>query len=329
MAVVRAELKVYKSAVFNDQPTNGGRMSATESPTDVVGNLFLDAPEAERTAGSTKYRKIFFKNENDADETLANPRIYVESHTPGADEIFLFPATQVDVQSGISSPDLFGSGKLDANVSAGVSIITVLTHDSALIIFRDTETIRISDKADIDGSGNEEFHVISGTPTFGGDIATITIVGTLVNAYLATAARVQSVIDTISDLVATFASVVVVSTSGTFTSASNLTVDNIGGVNDSWTITFSSATAFDVTGTNEGAVGSGTISSTFAPTNADHSKPYFSILAAAWGGSFLSGDTVDFDTVPAAQPIWCQRSIPAGAGSLSANKAVLLLDGES
>lgn len=60
MAVVRAELKVYKSAVFNDQPTNGGRMSATESPTDVVGNLFLDAPEAERTAGSTKYRKIFY-----------------------------------------------------------------------------------------------------------------------------------------------------------------------------------------------------------------------------------------------------------------------------
>jgi len=58
-------------------------------------------------------------------------------------------------------------------------------------------------------------------------------------------------------------------------------------------------------------------------------KPYFTIPAAAWGGTWANGETVTFITHPASIPIWEKRVIPAGANSLAGNKRIIVVRGES
>ena len=61
-----------------------------------------------------------------------------------------------------------------------------------------------------------------------------------------------------------------------------------------FTVIFSSATAFDVYGQNEGHVGSGTTSSDFAPDNGG--SPYFTIPADAFTGTWAADETFTFRT---------------------------------
>jgi hypothetical protein len=70
---------------------------------------------------------------------------------------------------------------------------------------------------------------------------------------------------------------------------------NAGPVTDTWTVAFTSGTAFTVYGSATGSVGSGTKSVAFAP---DHSgQPYFTIPADFFTGTNLAGDTATFRTV--------------------------------
>jgi len=98
---------------------------------------------------------------------------------------------------------------------------------------------------------------------------------------------------------------------------------NDGTEYDLFTLTFTSATAFSVTGANEGSIGSGVITSDFEPTNPNTSQPYFKLLAAGWGGTWQAGDTIVFKTYPAALPIWWKEVVPAGTSQEPDNLAVL------
>jgi hypothetical protein len=332
MTIVRADIQTaYRSAQFNDTPSNGGRMTNVAVTSGVVGNLFPDAGSAERAAGSDKFRKVFYKNSNDDDDTLFNGRVFVERYTPGDDELFIFVGTQTDVQSALTgSEPLFGCGQLNADVSGGAGSITVAVHDGATILFRDGDTIRISDKTDIDDvSNNAEFNVVSGTPSVLLDVVTITLTTPLVNSYLAIDTRVASVID-LGDIETAFDSFVVTSGAGTYDEVgSPVEGDNIGTIQQSWTLTFSDATNFTVVGDVVGSVGAGVIGSDFSPVNTDWGVPYFILRSAGWGGTFSNGDTVTFNTSPAAAPIWHERVVPAGAASLTANDAVVSFAGEA
>ena len=98
---------------------------------------------------------------------------------------------------------------------------------------------------------------------------------------------------------------------------------NDGTEEDSWTITFTSASAFSCSGANAGSVGTGDITTDFSPTNPDTGQPYFTIDKDGWGGSWASGDTVEFDTHPSALPLWLKEVVPAGTSQEAYNTFIL------
>ncbi len=338
MAIVRANLKVYGPTENSDAGTNGGRMTANEVLSGVIGNVFPDVGEAERTAGSDKFRKVFVKNENvEADPggegaglELFNPRVFIENFTPGQDEIYLHVGDQVNTQADLTgSEDLFGSGDLDSAIVPTDTVLDVAVHDGTIIQFRDTELIRISDKADIDSAGTEIFRTIVGVPVVNADVVTITVDAQVgANFAAAGVTRVASVFEVPTGIRAGTSAVIVTSGSGTFDST-ELDTNNVSTIFQGWTVTFTSATAFDVSGDVVGSVGSGTIGSAFSPTNPDFGLPFFTINSAAWGGTFVASDTVTFTSDPSSEGFWLRRNVPAGTASISGNQTVLVFQGES
>jgi len=332
MSITQNELQWFKAAVNDDTTANGGRMTGVVSTSGVKNNIWPDVSQAERAAGSTKYRKAFIKVANDDDFTLFDGRVYVETYTPADDSIAIFIGTQRDTQNTITGSErLYGSGGLNSNVIASATEMDVLTEGVAFDMFQNGDLIRISDKTDVnDISGNEEFVTISGAPVYAGDVATITFTPALVNAYTtASLSRVASVIEQ-GDVFASFDSFVVSSVSGTFDEVTNpIVLDNISTVDEDITFTFTSPTAYDVTGDTLGALGSGNISSNFSPNNATFSKPYFTLHFAGFGGTFAISDSITFTIHPAAVPVWYKRIVPVGANSFAGNKVIVAIDGES
>jgi len=325
MTVLDSEIKFYKSATISDAPANGGRMGIVEAVSGVAQNVFPDVPEAERTAGSLKYRKLFVKVENPNDEALLNVFLFLDKITPADDAMRFFAGTQTDTQNDISAPALLGVGDLNATVLSGVNVIDVLVEDwAAGDIFRDTDTIRISDGV------NEEIHTINGVPSPAGNIITLTLTSNLANGYNSANTSISSGIN-IGTIQAAFDTWVETSSLGTYAEATpgNVVIDAVGGVEQNWTITFTSATNFDLTGDTLGAVGSGTIAGNFAPNNPDFTQPYFTILSAGWGGTWATSDTITFTTHPAASPVWYERNVPAGSAALASNFIDNVVIGES
>ena len=114
------------------------------------------------------------------------------------------------------------------------------------------------------------------------------------------------------------------SASGTYDEASYpLTLFNDGTEEDSITITFTSASAFSCSGANAGSMGTGDITTNFSPTNPDTGQPYFTLDKDGWGGSWTSGDTVEFDTHPAALPLWLKEVVPAATSQAAYNTFIL------
>ena len=330
MTIVAAEIKWFKAQEHSDAGTNGGHMSANESVSGVKNNIWPDVPQAEREAGSTKYRKMFIKVGNVDNLALQASKLFVENYTAGEDAVVIFPGNQSNVQSELTGTErVYGCGKLDADIAAGTTTITVLVEDAALDYFRDGDLIRISDQADVGSAGNVEYATVSGAPTYVGNVATVTLAAGTGASYSAANTRVASVID--AGTIAALADVAVVtSAGGTFDDTGfPVVVDAVGGVEDDWTLTFTSSTQFSIVGTRSGDVGTGTISTETSPVNSAFGEPFFSIDPAAFGGSFAAGDTIQFSTHPAAYPLWYKRVVPAGAGSLGGNKVTVAVDGES
>jgi hypothetical protein len=351
MAIVRTDLEIYGSAIMNDTVSNGGRMTAGLLASAVVGNVFPSASQAERTAGSQKFRKVFFKNSEVTTPIglgLQNGILFTENYTLGADDLVFWLGTQSDVQSAyvpldvndkpINTPSarFYGGGQLGSDIGAGATVLTVAVHvpDAANFpLFAVGDSIRIADRTDVDDTGNNEVFAtiaaggVSG-PTAG--LYTLTVDSPIGPAFTAATTRVSSVLSlgTVQGTADTY--VVTTGVSGTFNDAgSPLELDNEGTIEEGWTFTFSDATNFACTGTITGAVGSGTIGADFAPSNADFGKPYFTLRAAGWGGTYQAGDTLTVDTHPASVGIWLFRDIPAGTASLAGNTSILVIEGES
>lgn len=336
MSIQSSELVWRKSAVIdNTGTTNGGVMSFTASSvSNVKNNIFPDVPQSERTAGSTLRRKMFIHvnngeaNGNNVGLTFVAPRVFVETKTPGDDTVNFFVATQTDVESTVTGTEQkYGMGELDVEETSGSGTIVVNVEDwSNVPIFANGMKIRVSDKADINASGNEEYHVINGVPSAVGNQVTLTLTGTLANTYAA-GSKVSSVYEPgdIDCAVSGFAN----NGSGTFTSA-GITTNNLGTVQQAYVLTFDTATAYTVrTSPGNVVVGSGNVGSDFSPTNSDTGSAFFSLLSSEFGGTFVASETIDFTTSPSAIPIWYERIIPAGAASLSSNSVIVAVDGES
>lgn len=329
MSIIAAELVWRLPVEVSDAGTNGGRMTAGSIATAVKNNVFPDVPQAERTAGSTKYRKVFVHVANDADLTLVAPKLFVETRTPGDDNVTFIAATQRNTQSAITGSEVkYGAGVLNANATAGAGTIAVLVEDSANNIFPNGCSIRVSDKADINASGNEEYKVVSNC-SYTGNVATLTLSTNLANGYSSTVTKVASVYSP-GDVLTAIANFAKSSSAGTYNNATYPPLgDSISTVEQDWTLTFTSATAFNIVGDVLGSVGTGNTSSDAAPINGSYSKPYFTLRSVGFGGTWVAGDTITFKTSPASIPIWYRRVVPAGANSLSGNSVIVAVDGES
>ncbi|KJU85464.1 hypothetical protein MBAV_002341 [Candidatus Magnetobacterium bavaricum] len=156
--------------------------------------------------------------------------------------------------------------------------------------------------------------------TWSGNTATIKTVEQVANNYV-TANGYAAMCLELGDLVTSLTDKVIVSASGTFNEA-NVTLNNVGCVEDTFTLTFTSATAFTCAGTYEGSIGSGTVGTTFAPTNPTVAAAFFSIPSSCWGGSWATGNTVQFKTHPSAYPLWFKEVVPVGTSAFSENGLV-------
>lgn len=334
MPIAQGDLLWYRAAEMSDAGTNGGYMSASQITDAVKNNIFDDVPQAERTTGSTKYRKVFIKVANDDDLALLTSRIFIETVSPGDDYVYFFPGTQTDQQSALGGGErTYGASTANLAITATDTTLSVLQENGSDVIFVQGDVLRISDKTTVDdGGGNVEFVTIDtgGVGAPAGDVRVLTLTAGVVNSYgQGTGTKIASVYEP-GTIDSTISNIINNSGSGTFDGTEpNTVIDNIGGVEQDWTITFTSGTAYDLTGNTLGAVGSGTVSGTFAPNNADFTKPYFTMLTANWGGTFVGAETVTFTTSPAAQPIWHKRIVPAGTNSLSSNNFITAIDGES
>jgi len=344
MTIIDSELLMLKSEIVSDVAANGGRMDNNASVTSgVLNNVFPSVFRSERIAGSTKYRKTFLKVANDDDDTLFNPQIWLDRRTPGDDWVVLFAGTQVDTQADIGGgEDCYGCAILKTNVAASAGSIIVTVEDSTLAtgaadeIFRDGDTIRISNKDTPDsGTGTEEIHVIDGAPSVSGNDVTISLTGTLSNAYNTDdnlyGTRVMSVLEP-SDIEGSVTGVSETTAGdGTYNNSSYpILIDNIGSIEQTVTITFDSATTFTAASNVAGvSLTGGNTTTDYTPSNDDVSKPYFSLELDGWTGTWASGDTLVFTTHPASTGIWQKRVVPANADSISGNRAVVVFAGEA
>jgi len=339
MSIIDTELIWRKSATNDDTASNGGRMTATEAVSGTKNNIWPDVPQSERTAGSTKYRKIHIHVANDDDFELIQARVFVETYTPGDDVVMIGEGTHTDVQSAVPS-DWYGGGQLDSDVSSGTTIDVAVDVDTAgnastLDLFRVGDFIRISDKTDVDDSGGNEqwMEITTPAPSYASDVVTLNLVETIAHSFTAVSTRVSSVIDSgdISGSYDTF--VVTTAGDGDYDDTTYpILPDHIGGVEGDWKLTFDSATTFDVEldiGAGFTSVGSGNTSADLTITNTDYTKPYFFLDADGWTGTWANLDTLTFTTHPASIPIWYKRIVPAGASSLSGNKVIVAVDGQS
>lgn len=106
-----ANLKVYQCATWAEGDTHGGDIdTGSEITTGVDENIFDDVEDAERVAGDTEYRKIYFRNENS--ETWEAVKSWIEANTPASnDAVSIKLGTNAGVKSvegvaaGYVSPD--------------------------------------------------------------------------------------------------------------------------------------------------------------------------------------------------------------------------------
>ena len=339
MPILDNEIVWRPAALLSDSlpAQNGGRMAAALLVSGVKNNLFPDVSQAERTAGASQWRKAFIHINSVQNAALLNVRLFLDAMTPAGDFVTFIPGTATDTQDQVSGrPDArpYGIGALFNPTAAGAAQITVACEHNAeyatLQPFRVGDLVRISDRPSTGGVGNEAWVTLTGV-AYGPDFATLEFSPALANAYGTANTLVSSVFQQPS-VVAAFANLAVSSAAGTFDAATlgHLLVHNKGGIEQDWTLTFTSPTSFTISGNTLGGLqAAGSTSADTAPTNPLSGSPYFTLKATGWGGNFQANDTVTFTTSPAALAVWYRRQVPPGTFSLANDFASLAIHGES
>lgn len=306
MSIASSDIKFYKAATNNNTDSNGGRIDTdTEITSNVLNNLFPNVNNTDRTAGVTRYRKAFMKNDFSGELTGANPKIWIGSLSTAEDYFRLKAGTDTDIQSAADDyTNWAGSGTLASNASAGGSTL-VVDFDAANGVYA-ASVIHVDD-----GSNEEQCTVDS--VSWSDYRATITISGELDNSYSSGMTIVSTKLE-LADLDAASASWVESSSLGTYDESTYpLTMYAKGTVTDTWTLTFDDASNFQVVGANEGSVGSGDISNDFQPPNGD--SYYFVLDKDGWGGTWAEGDYITWATTQAGKGFWIKEVVPAASSS--------------
>jgi hypothetical protein len=344
--MLSTDLKVYKALA------NGRMDGASPVTSGVLQNVFPHVTSAQRTAGLRDAYKTFWKVADDSDGTLLDPELYHDAPTKSATEyVVSFVMDQRETIASISGlltdpptdgRKKYGTAYLKTSITAGDQTLVVTVKDAAMAsgndaIFASGDKIKLTDKATADAlTGNEEILTINGAPSVSGTDITITVTELIANNYTAATTPTQasprvSTLYQPADGACSVTTPVKTSTAGTVDfSTYPIILDNIGTVDEDWTITFTDATHFTLSGDSLGAaVATGVISADFAPSNSIFTKPFFTIELETWGGTWAPGDTVTFTTHPATFPRGQKRVVPPGTASLANNRCTDVLVGEA
>ena len=155
--------------------------------------------------------------------------------------------------------------------------------------------------------------------SYTGNDATVELESTVANAYTTGNTTVCHCIG-VDELITSVGSVVVTSAAGTYDDTTYPPVlSNRGTIKDTFTLTFTSGSAFSAAGVEAGSIGTGNTSANFIPINPDNGQPYFTLDLNGWGGTFLTGDTVVFPSTPSHMPIWLKEIVPAATSATERN----------
>lgn len=344
--MISSELQTFKSKVVSDDSSNGGRMSSDLVTSGEMQNVWPHVPKALRDLGNENAnillagqdRKLFDKVSNDDDEALMNPGYYLDHTTLGEDWAIFAPVGQRDTQAdwrGGSAPSRwYGVGYLKDPITAGVTTtITVVMKDASIsgTIGLANETVRISDKdTPTSVSGNEDIVTVNGSaPVVSDNEVTFTLTSAPAASYAANS-KVSAVYEPGVDVEATIDNKDITGVAGDGDlDITQVILDSIGTDEQTVTITFTGATTFTVACDDATGAPSGSTGSEYSFTNADFTKPRFTIPAVAWSGTFANGDVVIFQTHPAAVPLVQKRVIPINCASLANNRIRKATMGES
>ena len=324
MAIIPAELKLYKSRYIQNTVTNGGRMSGLEIPQNVKNGIFPDVSQLQRDSGAVIWRKVFYKVANVDNMALQDAKIWIDTISPGSGRVAMYKCTQRDSQGDIvaNSGKAYGPAQLTVDALAGDMQITVQAESGANDVFHDADVLYIAD------ANGDEF-ISASTVSWSGDVATINLASGLMNNYSAAGpCRVASCI-TADEIKTSWDNWSLTSANGQYDTTSNpVSLDNIGTVEQTWTLTFTSSTDLNISGDTVGALGTGNLSTDLEPVNPDFSRPYFTLPSAGFSGSFVAGDSIIFQTHPAAILLWLKEIVPIGA-SAGNEETIIAIAGES
>ena len=326
--VSQEDLKLYAAEVNSDNSDNGGLLSANIRLSSIKNNIFPDIYESERLAGTIKYRKVFWKVENISNKPLYFSRVVISRATNSEDYVTMMLGTQRNTQSELildTQLRTYSSAKLSSPANIGSTTILAELESTDLI-----DTFQNGDAIWIGNDITEEIH----------ENVNVTIEGTSVTINLDTGDQIvntnyainNSYVCAIMDcgeITTLFSSVLTTAVSGVYDETTYpILLDNIGTIEQDWTITMVNTNQFTCSGHKIGNIGVGSIDVNFTPVNPDFERPYFTLQFGGWGGSWISGDTFKFTTHPAAIPIWIKNVIPAGC-TVALNNFELFLIGQS
>lgn len=368
MAVTAADMKLRKSSIVLDGTTNGGVKGTGLVSTGVRHSIFPRVTRAERTAGVTRYRKLFLSNENASAESAYGALAYLTYPSVAGDRFYLAAGTQTDTQATITAtpPSYTGCGQLAVALAGGETSVQIQMEANDFKFLQDgylhissnyktgqTAASGVLPGADVtysggawqpashggdtaypngiwlgvgvvqtdDGTGTEEWLKIADTATpysYSGTTATVTLADPVANGYATASTWCAGCVGG-SDLIPVIGTTTVTSSAGTENNALPIAGDNKGTVAETVTITFTSSSNFSASGTISGSLGTGSVSTQFAPVNSASGTPYFTIPANHFTGTWANGDTVVFATTSASLPIWLKQVVPAGTAQESNN----------
>lgn len=285
-----------QSAITSQSSSNGGRFTRTTSPL----SLLTQKVSAIAVPHSDRFVKRFIYNETETTEenvavSLGFPQVSAET------AVYLAAATQRDTQLTLAPARYYGIGKLTAGVSIGASVLSVQfpAGSAALnVVMAGDKLVLRSPVSGGSRADTELEHATVDAVTWLVDVATITLTATItknwaIYATVASAITAATVSATLDNAVKTNCVI----------DHTQIVLTNAATVEQTFTLTFTSATAFTATGDTLGALASGDKASLYAPLNPDTNTPLFSIPAVAWT-SATTGATFVFQTHPAAIPFW-------------------------
>jgi len=320
-SVTAADISFWKSAASNDTPGNGGVISTTQIVSGALNNAFPNVTNTNRIAGITRYRKQFLRNRSTTNLGIVSGEVYINTRSTGDDYYRLKAGTDTDTQASLTVTGWAGTGLLAVSAGSGESELQV-TYDAADGIFSGEAL----DVLIYDGT-NEVKRRVLGTPVWNSNTATFTISEELGYNFVSASTTVASLVH-LGSVATSYKNWVETSTSGTFDETTYApTLYNVGTVTDTFTLTFSDSINFTVSGTRTGSLGAGSTATNFLPVNG--SSYYFLIDKSGWGGSWVAGDKIVFDTVHSGKAFWAKEVVAAGTASKSNNTTVLGWKAES